>query len=264
MRLDVLLVERGLADTRSRAQALLMSGRVTSAGVRVDKPGLSVAPSIPLAVSPGRVYVSRGGRKLAFALERFGIVVDERDALDVGASTGGFTQVLLEAGARRVVALDVGHGQLDWGLRNDPRVVVEERFNARYLKPEDLAFPPSLVAVDVSFISLKWILPAVVPCLEPGGEIVALIKPQFEVGRRDVGRGGIVRDPQLHRRTLLDLAAESRTLGWGLRDLCASRPRGADGNREFFVHLAPHRPGRARPDLDQAVDGALCEDDLDP
>jgi 23S rRNA (cytidine1920-2'-O)/16S rRNA (cytidine1409-2'-O)-methyltransferase len=264
VRLDVLLVERGLADNRSRAQSLLMAGRVTSEGVRLEKPGLSVAPSIPLAVSPGRVYVGRGGHKLVHAVERFGIVADNLDALDVGASTGGFTQVLLEAGARRVVALDVGHGQLDWGLRNDPRVVVVEGLNARHLKPEDLAFPPVLVTVDVSFISLLRVLPAIVRCLEPGGEIVALIKPQFEVGRRHVGRGGIVRDPQLHHRTLIDLTAEFLELGWGITGLCASRLRGADGNREFFVHLHPHRPGHTGAALDHALESALLEDELDP
>lgn len=247
LRLDQLLVERGLAESRTQAQALVLSGRVTSGGRRLDKPGARLAAATPIDVAPGRRWVSRSGEKLHGALARWEMDVAGRRAVDIGASTGGFSQVLLEAGATEVIAVDVGHGQMDWKLRQDPRVRVLEGVNARYLRPADLPFPPSLAVVDVSFISLEKVLPALFECMEPGGEVVALVKPQFEVGREAVGRGGIVKDPELHRRVLLRLAAFVRTLGGSLHGVIPSPIRGAEGNREFFlrISLAPGGIGEA-------------------
>ncbi|RLC56795.1 MAG: TlyA family rRNA (cytidine-2'-O)-methyltransferase, partial [Chloroflexota bacterium] len=207
-RLDVLLVERGLAESRTQAQRLIRAGLVRVAGQVADKPGTQVATNAAITLQARPRFVSRGGEKLEAALVRFGLDVRGWVAADVGASTGGFTDCLLQHGARRVYAIDVGYGQLDWRLRNDPRVVVMERTNARYL--ESLPEPVDLVTVDVSFISLGLILPMAVRWLKPGGQVVALIKPQFEAGRREVGKGGVVRDPQVHRRVLervLDIAA---------------------------------------------------------
>ena len=253
-RLDRVLVRRGLAPTRARAQALVMAGRVVSSGLRMEKPGAAVAPDIPLEVLPGRRFVSRGGEKLDGAIDRFDIEVEGRDAMDVGASTGGFTDVLLGRGASRVVALDVGRGQLDWGLRNDERVHVIEGLNARYLKPEDLPFLPVLAVVDVSFISLELVLPAVARSLDAQGDIVALVKPQFEVGRREVGKRGIVRDPALHRRVLQRIVHFAGSFEWHARGLFASPIRGAEGNREFFVHLLPDSRGAYEPLPDEALE----------
>lgn len=255
-RLDRLLVERGLAETRSKAQALVMAGRITSRGVRLEKPGLRLPVDAPLEILPGRRYASRGGPKLDAALERFAVSVAGRLALDVGASTGGFTQVLLERGAAQVAALDVGQGQLDWSLRNDTRVIPLEGINARYLEPAALPFVPSLAVIDVSFISLRLILPPVIACLSPDGELVALVKPQFEVGRSQVGRGGIVRDPALHREVLDHLVAFARRAGWGLRAVGASAVRGAEGNQEFFLHLQPNAETEG-PSAEQEIQKAL-------
>jgi 23S rRNA (cytidine1920-2'-O)/16S rRNA (cytidine1409-2'-O)-methyltransferase len=260
-RLDTILVARGLASSRTQAQALLLAGRVTSSGVRLDKAGTRLSPTIPLEVKEGRTWVGRGGHKLAGALPGFGISAEGRDALDVGASTGGFTQVLLDAGAARVIALDVGRGQLDWGLRNDPRVHVIEGLNARYLAAGDLPFAPSLATIDVSFISLDRVLPPVVASLQPGGEFVALIKPQFEVGRRSVGRGGIVRDPGLHRQAIEGIVALVRENGWSTLGVRASTLRGAEGNREFFIHIRPGGDdGLTGEPLGAALDAALADE----
>lgn len=231
-RLDVLLVERGLAESRTQAQRLIRAGLVRVAGQVADKPGTQVATNAAITLQARPRFVSRGGEKLEAALVRFGLDVRGWVAADVGASTGGFTDCLLQHGARCVYAIDVGYGQLDWRLRNDPRVVVMERTNARYL--ESLPEPVDLVTVDVSFISLGLILPMAVRWLKPGGRVVALIKPQFEAGRREVGKGGVVRDPQVHRRVLervLDIAAG---LDLGLRGLMPSPLRGPAGNVEFL------------------------------
>ncbi len=252
-RLDTLLVARGLAPTRAKAQALVLAGLVASGGRRLDKPGVRLPRDAPLHVAPSRRYVSRGGHKLAPVLEAFGILVRGRDALDVGASTGGFTQVLLEAGARTVVALDVGRGLLDWSLRNDPRVIVLEGMNARELVASDLSVHPSLAVVDVSFISLERVLPAVAACLEPGGEIVALVKPQFEVGRGRVGKGGVVRDRTARREVVERIAGWSRDRSWGVLAVAASGVTGAEGNAEFFLHLAPGRVGLGEEALAEAI-----------
>jgi len=242
-RLDRLLVARGLAPTRTKAQALILAGRVRSLQQQLDKPGQRVRRDVPLEVLEGRRWVGRGGDKLHAALAALGVDPRGRDALDVGASTGGFTHVLLEAGAKRVVALDVGRGQLDWGLRNDERVVVLEGTNARYLEPEALPFRPHLATVDVSFISLERILHPVARCLTEGAEIVALVKPQFEVGRGQVGRGGLVRDPRLHHQVLLRVARFASGAGWAVAGACRSALPGATGNREFFLHLRPDGDG---------------------
>jgi 23S rRNA (cytidine1920-2'-O)/16S rRNA (cytidine1409-2'-O)-methyltransferase len=199
IRLDTLLVERGLAVSRERARALVLARHVRVNGVVVPKAGTAVPADADIAlIQPDHPYVGRGGVKLAHALDAWAIPVAGRDALDIGASTGGFTDVLLRRGARSVVALDVGHGQLDWGLRNDARVVVLEGVNARTLTPDVLAHLVDIVTIDVSFISLRLILPAVPALLRPGADLVVLVKPQFEAGRDEVGRKGIVRDPAVH------------------------------------------------------------------
>jgi 23S rRNA (cytidine1920-2'-O)/16S rRNA (cytidine1409-2'-O)-methyltransferase len=253
-RLDRILVDRGLAPTRARAQALVMAGRVSTAGIRLDKPGLACPLDLPLEVAPGPRWVSRAGEKLDAALAELAIRAAGRDALDVGASTGGFTQVLLQHGARRVIALDVGRGQLDWSLRNDPRVAMLEGRNARGLAPADLPFRPSLATVDVSFISLRLVLPPVVGCVTADGDVIALVKPQFEVGRAQVGRGGIVRDRELHRRVLVELAAFAASLGWGPAGVAAAAIPGASGNQEYFLHVRQHA---GDPDLAGRIDAVL-------
>jgi len=244
-RLDQLLVDRGLTDTRSRAQALVLAGKVRvgagDAGRYDHKPGDLVGTGIEIAVTEPEPYASRGGHKLAAALDAFEIDPADRVCLDVGASTGGFTDVLLQRGARRVHAVDVGHGQLAHRLAEDPRVVVHDRTNARTLGPNLVGEPVDLAVVDVSFISLRLVLPAVASTLAPGpppAPIVALVKPQFEVGRGGTDRG-VVRDPAAHRRVLEDVTAAAATMGLGTRDVVASPILGPEGNREFLVHLAP-------------------------
>ena len=252
VRLDALLVERGLAPTRTKAQALVLAGRVNSEGRRLDKPGATLPAEAPLEIDPAPRFVSRGGEKLAPVLDRFAIAVAGRDCLDVGASTGGFTDALLRAGASRVAAVDVGRGQLDWGLRRDPRVVVLEEINARHLRPADLPFRPSLAVVDVSFISLRQVLVPVCACLAPEAEVVALVKPQFEVGRGRVGRGGIVRDVALHLDVLEGIVAFAREAGLAPRGVARSPLTGARGNVEFFVYLTPGRPEATEAELARA------------
>nr|HID13674.1 TlyA family RNA methyltransferase [Anaerolineae bacterium] len=232
-RLDVLLVERNLAESRAQAQRLIRAGLVRVAGRVSDKPGTQVATNAEITLQARPRFVSRGGEKLEAALMRFGLDVAGVVAADVGASTGGFTDCLLQHGACRVYAIDVGYGQLDWRLRNDHRVVVMERTNARYL--ESLPEPVDLVTADVSFISLGLILPAVVRWLKPGGQVVALIKPQFEAGRREVRKGGVVRDPEVHHRVLERVLGTAAELGLGLRGLMVSPLRGPAGNVEFLA-----------------------------
>ncbi|MBN1954732.1 MAG: TlyA family RNA methyltransferase [Anaerolineae bacterium] len=231
-RLDTLLVERGQADSRSWAQRLIRAGEVRVDGQVVDKPGLQIATDSVITVDQRPRFVSRGGEKLDAALERFAIDVAGWVAADVGASTGGFTDCLLQRGAARVYAIDVGYGQLAWQLRNDPRVVVLERTNARYL--ERLAEPVDLVVADVSFISLALILQRAVGWLRAGGYVVALIKPQFEAGRREVGKGGVVRDPAVHRQVLEQVIESAAGLGLELQGVLLSPLRGPAGNCEFL------------------------------
>ncbi len=232
-RLDVLLVGRELAESRTQAQRLIRAGLVRVAGRISDKPGAQVAADAEITLQSRPRFVSRGGEKLEAALLHFGLNVAGVTAADVGASTGGFTDCLLQRGAQRVYAIDVGYGQLAWRLRNDPRVVVMERTNARYL--ESLPERVGLVVADVSFISLKLILPTAVNWLIPsGGEVIALIKPQFEAGRREVGKGGVVRDPAVHRRVLERVLVTAAELGLTLCGLMPSPLRGPAGNVEFL------------------------------
>ena len=246
-RLDRLLVERGLAKSRERAQALVLAGVVRVDGAAGTKPGTLLSPGITIEViAPDHPFVGRGGVKLEGALTRLGIDAAGRIALDVGASTGGFTDCLLGRGAARVYALDVGRGLLDWSLRGDPRVVVLEGRNARYLSRGDLPEQVNLVVIDVSFISLRLILPPIPALLLPDADIVALVKPQFEVGRGEVGKGGIVRDPVKHLNSLRAAAAAAEASGLAVRGACVSSLPGAEGNREFFLHLTPGADGALR------------------
>jgi 23S rRNA (cytidine1920-2'-O)/16S rRNA (cytidine1409-2'-O)-methyltransferase len=239
VRLDQLVVEKGLAPSRERARALILAGQVSVDGQPQTKAGAQIAPDAEVAlVSPDHPYVGRGGLKLAHALDTFGIGVTGRDALDIGASTGGFTDVLLQRGAARVVALDVGHGQIDWRLRNDPRVVVMEHFNARRLQPSDLPGPVDIVTVDVSFISLRQILPVVPPLLRPGADVIALVKPQFEAGRREI-RKGIIHDAGIHARVVDEVSTAAREVGLQSIASTPSPITGAKGNVEFLLHLRP-------------------------
>ncbi len=257
VRLDQALVDRGLVPSRARARALILAGRVRRGGEILDKAGIRVDPGLPIEVDDAPRDVGRGASKLRGVLDDLGVEVASRDALDVGASTGGFTQVLLERGASRIVALDVGRGQLDWSLRNDPRVVVLEGVNARGVEPTDLPFVPSIAVIDVSFISLERVLGPVARCLEASGEIVALVKPQFEVGRGRVGRGGIVRDPALHREVLRRVAALASSAGLAVRGIRPSSLRGADGNQEYFMRLGRTGEGLDGAALEAAVERAL-------
>jgi len=233
-RLDVLLVERGLAESREKAQRLIRAGKVLVNQRVVDKPGAKMPVDAALEVKEPLPYVSRGGLKLEAALDAFKIDVSGKVAADVGASTGGFTDCLLQRGARRVYAIDVGYGQLAWKLRHDPRVVVMERTNIRYL--ESLPEPVDIATIDVSFISLRLVVPSVLRLLKPRADIVALIKPQFEAGREQVGKGGVVRDPAVHREVLLGLLGFAAQKGLSTRGLIPSPLLGPAGNVEFFVH----------------------------
>jgi 23S rRNA (cytidine1920-2'-O)/16S rRNA (cytidine1409-2'-O)-methyltransferase len=238
-RLDQLVVERGLAPSRERARALILAGQVTVDDRPVTKAGTAIDDHATVAlVAPDHPYAGRGGLKLAHALDTFQIEVRGRECLDIGASTGGFTDVMLQRGAARVVALDVGHGQLDWKLRNDPRVLVIERFNARHLTIADLPGPIDLVSIDVSFISLRHILPAVTPVLGPGADVVALVKPQFEAGRAEV-RKGIIRDPAVHARVLEEVATAGAEVGLSRVASTPSPITGQKGNVEFLVRFRP-------------------------
>jgi 23S rRNA (cytidine1920-2'-O)/16S rRNA (cytidine1409-2'-O)-methyltransferase len=237
VRLDQLVVEKGLAPSRERARALILAGQISVDGQPHTKAGTQIDAAADVAlIAPDHPYVGRGGVKLAHALDAFGLDVDGRQALDIGASTGGFTDVLLKRGAARVVALDVGHGQIDWTLRNDPRVLVIEHFNARRLTPGDLPGPVDIVTIDVSFISLRQILPIVPPLLRAGGDVIALVKPQFEAGRSEV-RKGVIRDAAVHARVLDDVSAAAREVGLHPVASTPSPITGAKGNVEFLLHL---------------------------
>ena len=268
MRLDLAMVERALEVSRERARRLVVAGEVTVDGVRATAPSMLVANGAEIRVGRAMPYVGRGGLKLARALDAFAIDPSGRVAIDVGASTGGFTDVLLKRGAVRVHAVDVGHGQLAWVLRTDPRVVVREGVNARDLaigdgtsSAADVPEPAGIVVVDVAFISLRLVLPAVKRVTAPDGDVVALVKPQFEAGPRDVGKGGIVRDPATHRRVLEEVAAAAVTAGLVPSGLVASPVRGQSGNVEFLLWLRPGPGGDAMPPafpewVEDAIKGA--------
>jgi 23S rRNA (cytidine1920-2'-O)/16S rRNA (cytidine1409-2'-O)-methyltransferase len=245
-RLDKLIVERGLADSRTRAQALILAGQVLVAEQRADKPGQMVDTALEIRIKGETPrYVGRGGLKLEAALREFHINPTNQTCIDVGASTGGFTDCLLQHGAARVWAIDVGHNQLVWKLRQDARVVVVEGQNARDLDPNQFPAPFDLATIDVSFISLTKIFPALGPCLVDGAEIVALVKPQFEVGRGEVGKGGIVTDPLKHRRVLIEVAHAAARLNLPPMGVIESPIFGAEGNREFLMHLKKTDDGRS-------------------
>ena len=250
-RLDVLLVERGLAESRAQAQALVLAGLVPGH----TKAGEQVREDAPLEVESPPPYVSRGGEKLAHGLDALGVDPAGRDALDLGASTGGFTDVLLQRGAARVIALDVGYGQLHPRIREDPRVIVVERTNARELT--ELPYPPELVVADVSFISIRKALPPALALARPGWEAVVLVKPQFEAGRREVPKG-VVRDPTVHARVLRETAEAA--LGWGAetRGIVDSGLPGPKGNREFFLHLVHHEEPKLADEIDTWIEHAVA------
>jgi 23S rRNA (cytidine1920-2'-O)/16S rRNA (cytidine1409-2'-O)-methyltransferase len=251
-RIDTLLAERGLAGSRTSAAESVRAGRVRIGrdGPRASKPGQLVSGDVELLVEGERRYVSRGGLKLEHALDELELDVSGLSCMDVGASTGGFTDCLLRRGAERVTAVDVGYGQLDWTLRNDPRVEVMERVNARHLGPDDLPYRPDLATIDVSFISLAKVLPSVAGCLAPDGEVLALVKPQFELGRGRV-RGGVVRSPVERREALLALANAARDGGLAVVGFASSGLPGPKGNRETFIRCATK--GEGIEDLETAV-----------
>jgi 23S rRNA (cytidine1920-2'-O)/16S rRNA (cytidine1409-2'-O)-methyltransferase len=253
-RLDAELVRRGLASTRTEAKRAIEEGKVSVRGLAQPRPSSLVAADLSIELaSPPRPFVSRGGQKLDAALARFDIEVAGRNWLDAGASTGGFTDRLLKGGAAAVTALDVGYGQLDFALRNDPRVVVLERTNIRKVAAADLPWQPSGVVADLSFISLTLVLPALVNLAMVDADFVLLVKPQFEVGKSDVGKGGVVRDPDSWRAAISSVVVVARDLGLGLADACASPLKGPAGNREFFVHLKRGSAGSLG-SIDAAID----------
>ncbi|HKT78848.1 MAG TPA: TlyA family RNA methyltransferase [Vicinamibacterales bacterium] len=242
-RLDSLLVERGLAASRERARALILAGQVRVDGHVVSKAGTAIGDEARIDLKvPDHPYVSRGGLKLAHALDAFAIDPAGRRALDIGASTGGFTDVLLQRGARDVVAIDVGHNQIDWRLRNDPRVTVREGVNARALTRSDVPHAVGVVTIDVSFISLTYILPALAPLVDPATDIVALVKPQFEAGRGDIEKGGLVTDPAIHEQVIARVSSAAEGLGFERLGLVESPIRGGTGNKEFLMHLRLRPP----------------------
>ena len=253
-RLDVLLTERGLAENRTKAQAIIMSGLVYVQGQKADKPGVSYEESVDIEVrSGGCPYVSRGGLKLEKALRDFGVDPTGFVCSDSGASTGGFTDCLLQQGAKKVFAIDVGYGQLDWKIRSDPRVVVMERTNVRYVTPEQLGEPLDLSVVDVSFISLKIVLPVIKTFLKPTGQVLCLIKPQFEAGKDKVGKKGVVRDPDTHKEVLDDFVALAKELDMTILGLTFSPVKGPEGNIEFLGHLTLEQKEGICPDTQQLV-----------
>ena len=257
-RLDVLLVERGYADTRTKAQAIIMSGLVYVTGQKADKPGTAFEENVEIEVRGAACpYVSRGGLKLEKALRDFGVDPTGYVCSDSGASTGGFTDCLLQQGAKKVFAIDVGYGQLDWKIRSDPRVVVMERTNVRYVTPEQLGEPLDLSVVDVSFISLRIVLPVIRTFLKQDrGQVLCLIKPQFEAGKEKVGKKGVVRDPAVHKEVLDDFVALTKEIGFRILGLTFSPVKGPEGNIEFLAHLTLSNVEGIEPDTDQVVSAA--------
>ena len=256
-RLDVLLTEQGYADSRSKAQAMIMSGLVYVDGQKADKPGVSYEETVQLEVRGAACpYVSRGGLKLEKALRDFSVDPTGYVCSDSGASTGGFTDCLLQQGASKVFAIDVGYGQLDWKIRSDPRVVVMERTNIRYVTPEDLGEPLDLSVIDVSFISLKIVLPAIKNLLKPTGQVLCLIKPQFEAGKEKVGKKGVVRDKATHKEVLDNFVSLAKELSFQILGLTFSPVKGPEGNIEFLGHLSLEAREGIAPDTAKVVEDA--------
>ena len=260
-RLDKVLLERGLFLTREKAKRGILAGLVSVKGGMVDKPGTRISAEADIEIKKDVCpYVSRGGLKLEAALREFGIGVEGKTAVDIGASTGGFTDCLLRKGAKKIYAVDVGYGQLDWKLRNDERVVTLERKNARYLRKEDIVGEESdLATIDVSFISLDKIIPVVVPLLNEKADIIALIKPQFEVGKGKVGKGGVVREANLHREVILKIVKLAEKSGLGVQGLISSPLRGPAGNREFFICLSKDKRGLEMKETKSLTDKVVNE-----
>lgn len=258
-RLDVLLTELGYADSRTKAQAIIMAGQVYVDGQKADKPGISYEESASIEVrGESCPYVSRGGLKLEKALRDFGVKPEGFVCSDSGASTGGFTDCLLQQGAKKVFAIDVGYGQLDWKIRSDERVVVMERTNIRYVTPEQLGEPLDLSVIDVSFISLKIVLPAIKALLKADGQVLCLIKPQFEAGREKVGKKGVVREPQTHKEVLDSFVALANELNFTILGLTFSPVKGPEGNIEFLGHLTLADKEGIEPDTAKVVADAHC------
>ena len=256
-RLDVLLTEQGYADTRSKAQAIIMAGQVYVDGQKADKPGISYEETVQIEVrGESCPYVSRGGLKLEKALRDFGVKPEGYVCSDSGASTGGFTDCLLQQGAKKVFAIDVGYGQLDWKIRSDERVVVMERTNIRYVTPEQLGEPLDLSVIDVSFISLKIVLPTIKTLLKPDGQVLCLIKPQFEAGREKVGKKGVVREPETHKEVLDSFVSLANELNFTILGLTFSPVKGPEGNIEFLGHLTLADKEGIQPDTAKVVEEA--------
>ena len=256
-RLDVLLVEQMYTDTRSKAQAIIMAGQVYVNGQKADKPGTAYEENVQIEVRGVTCpYVSRGGLKLEKALRDFGVKPEGFVCSDSGASTGGFTDCLLQQGAKKVFAIDVGYGQLDWKIRSDERVVVMERTNIRYVTPEDLGEPLDLSVIDVSFISLKIVLPAIKALLKPTGQVLCLIKPQFEAGKEKVGKKGVVREPEIHKEVLDSFVETVKELGFTILGLTFSPVKGPEGNIEFLGHLTLENMPGILPDTATVVQDA--------
>ncbi len=256
----MLVVKRGEAESREKAQRLIMAGLVSVNGETITKPGIRVNEVDEISVRERERYVGRGGYKLEAALERFDVSVKGAVAADIGASTGGFTDCLLQFGAARVYAIDVGYGQLHWGLRNDERVIVREKLNARYLTAESLPEPADVATIDVSFISQRLILHAMHHIIKPQGDCISLVKPQFEAGKKQVPRGGVVKEPAVHGEVLKRFIDDARDAGFGVVALMASPIRGADGNREYLAHLCPLTDAARQPagvDVDMVVEEAF-------
>lgn len=258
-RLDVVLCHRGLMPSREKARAMILAGKILVNGQKIDKPGTRVPVDANIVILDGSMpYVSRGGLKLEGAIRDFGISFRGKSVLDVGASTGGFTDCALQHGAVRVVALDVGYGQLDWKLRNDERVIVHERTNIRHFTPQDLGAQVDIATIDVSFISLDKVLPGVFPLVKEGGEVLALVKPQFEAGRDKVGKKGVVKDPEVHGQVLFRVIEAAAAAGFSLQGVTYSPIKGPEGNIEYFIHLKKHpaAPGRHIPSIAEIVSEA--------
>ncbi len=256
-RLDVLLVKQNLAPSREKAKAMIMAGSVLVDGQREDKAGSMFTDTVKLTIKGHTLpYVSRGGLKLEKAMTHFNLSLDGKVCMDVGASTGGFTDCMLQNGAVKVYSVDVGHGQLDWKLRNDPRVVCMERTNIRYVTPEDLEEKAEFVSIDVSFISLTKVLPPVRELMEDGAEMVCLIKPQFEAGREKVGKKGVVRDPAVHREVIEKVVDFARSLSFGVLHLEFSPIKGPEGNIEYLLHLRKQEEGQGEVDIRGVVEQA--------
>lgn len=256
-RLDVLMVKQNLAPSREKAKAMIMAGSVLVDGQREDKAGSMFPDTVKLTVKGNTLpYVSRGGLKLEKAMTHFGLVLEGRVCMDVGASTGGFTDCMLQNGAAKVYAVDVGHGQLDWKLRNDPRVVCMERTNIRYVTPEQLQEKAGFVSIDVSFISLTKVLPPVRELMEEEAEMVCLIKPQFEAGREKVGKKGVVRDPAVHREVIEKVVDFAKGLGFAVLHLEYSPIKGPEGNIEYLLHLKKQEEGQGEADISAVVEEA--------